>query len=91
MTDVNGTTGRVVDMLEEHGCDLAKFRKDVLNLASETARDISATLDAQYTAQLKAALQFLFSLADGAGNALEAHKGNASPEGADESVLPLDL
>ena len=82
-------TGRIVALAKVRGIDLDSFHDDVLALAHDTARSLAVTLDQDVTAQLKAALQFLYGLADGVSTAHDAGEGDAKPEPADG--YPMDL
>lgn len=87
--DMTNISRRIVKAVKNHGGDVKDFRADVLDIAQDTARCIAVTVDDDVTAQLKAALLFLYGLADGASAAPETDEGDAKPEPADG--YPLDL
>lgn len=71
---------KVVGIMRENRVDVDSFRNDVLDAALATGREISSTLDEEATRQLKAALQFLYALADAATQAPKTDDGNANPD-----------
>lgn len=87
--DMTNLAGRIVDTVRSHGGDVEKFRDDVLGIAQDTARTVAVTVDYEVTDQLKAALLFLYGIADVATAALESAKGDAK-SGAEEG-FPMDL
>lgn len=77
---VEEVAASVVGIMRKNHADVDAFHADIIDLALSTGRSISSTVDEDITRQLKAALQFLYAVADASSPAPKSDDGNANPD-----------